>query len=285
VAHADEIRRYYEVNTPAFQKFGHARGEIVIRRAVWGVGVKTRAEAFGYVDHLIATELRGLQKQFPSPLRVLDFGCGFGTSLLTLFGEVEIEGVGVTINAIQARTAQERFAAVGAGERLRCICADFLTLSAELAPAHLLFAIEAFVHSPSPQLFFEAAARHVLPSGIVVVCDDFLASRATGHLSKQERRSIEEFRHGWVAPSTVTREDASAAAEQAGFEPQKNIDLTQYLDLRRPRDRALSMIVSLARRLPIPGYRWRSLIGGNALQMGLMSGLIEHRYTTWRRKA
>jgi hypothetical protein len=83
----------------------------------------------------------------------------------------------------------------------------------------------------------------------------------------------------------VTPDLANAAAEQAGFDPEKNINLTPYLELLRPRDRALSVIVTLGRRFPIPGYRWRSLVGGNALQMALMSGLIEHRYMTWRRKA
>jgi len=44
------------------------------------------------------------------------------------------------------------------------------------------------------------------------------------------------------------------------------------------------LVASLIGRLPIPGYRWRSLMGGNALQLALMSGVMEHRYLTWRRK-
>jgi cyclopropane fatty-acyl-phospholipid synthase-like methyltransferase len=281
--HTDDVRRYYDVNTSAFQQLGQGGNDGVIRRAVWGPGVSSRAAAFQYVDRLIASELRELQQRFASPLRVLDFGCGLGTSLLTLSAELPIEGVGVTISAFQARIAQERFAAAQSGEGLQCIQADFLALPDSVAPAHLLFAIEAFVHSPSPALFFEAAARHVQPQGSVVICDDFLTTLGAQPRNARERRQIADFRHGWVAPSTVTTAVANAAAEQAGFEPVNNLDLTQYLELRRPRDRALSLVASLIGRLPIPGYRWRSLMGGNALQLALMSGLIEHRYLSWRR--
>jgi hypothetical protein len=181
--------------------------------------------------------------------------------------------------------ARKRIAAAGMQHRIQCLAADFLSLPASVASAHLVMSIEAFLHSPSPTAYFKAAARHTLPGGTLVVCDDFLTARATGSLSKRERRWIEEFRHGWVAPSTVTSDEAHAAAEQAGFELQTNLDLTPFLELRRPRDRALSLAVSLTRGLPIPGYRWRSLVGGNALQMALLSGLMEHRFMTWKRVA
>jgi cyclopropane fatty-acyl-phospholipid synthase-like methyltransferase len=280
-----DVQRYYDINTPAFEKYGQASDAGVVRRAVWGPGVESRAEAFRYVDRQIAAELQALGERLAAPLRVLDFGSGVAGSLLFLASQAAISGVGVTISEVQAQHARRRIAAAGLQDRISCLAADFLTLPDSVAPAHLVMSIEAFLHSPSPAAYFSAAARHILPGGTLVVCDDFLTSRTTGPLNKRERRWIAEFRHGWVAPSTVTTLEADAAAQQAGFELEKNVDLTPFLELRRPRDRALSVAVSLARGLPIPGYRWRSLVGGNALQMGLVSGLIEHRYITWRRRA
>lgn len=280
-----DVQRYYDVNTPAFEKYGQSTQAGVIRRAVWGPDVDSRSDAFLYVDRQIAAELQTLSTRFGSPVRVLDFGCGLAASLLFLASKAAIDGTGITISEVQAQRAKERIAAAGQQDRVRCIAADFLSLPDSVPPAPLVISVEAFLHSPSPSAYFTAAARHMLPGGTLVVCDDFLTSRATGQLSKRERRWIDEFRHGWLAPSTVTPDLANAAAEQAGFDPEKNINLTPYLELLRPRDRALSVIVTLGRRFPIPGYRWRSLVGGNALQMALMSGLIEHRYMTWRRKA
>jgi ubiquinone/menaquinone biosynthesis C-methylase UbiE len=247
--------------------------------------VRSRTEAFRYVDRLIAADLRGMQQQFRPPLRVLDFGCGFGSSLMTLAVEPQIEGVGITLSSVQARRAQERFAAADVAHRLQCIQGNFLDLSEVIAPAHLVFSIEAFVHSPSPQTFFQAVARHIQPGGMVIVCDDFLSEGSNRLLSSREACCLEEFRHGWAAPSVVTLANASRAAAEAGFEPIASLDLTKYLELGRPRDRLLSFVVSLMRYFPIPGYRWRSLLGGNALQTALGSGLLEYRYTVWRQCA
>ena len=64
-----------------------------------------------------------------------------------------------------------------------------------------------------------------------------------------------------------------------------NQDLTSYLELRRPRDRLISLLVELGRPFHIPGYRWRSWVGGNALQLALQDGLLEYRLLTWQKLA
>ena len=282
-AHVDQVRRYYDVNTPAFERFGQGGHDGVIRRAVWGKGVVSRSEAFRYVDDRIAEELDALHKRFAPPVRVLDFGCGLGTSLLRLAAVTSIEGVGITVSRAQAEIARARSAATGLGPRVQWLEADFLALPSDLAPAHLTFAIEAFVHAPTPRVFFEAAARHLISGGTLIVCDDFLSERSLASVGPDEARCLEEFRQGWLAPSAVTLSRANEAAAAVGFTQIASTDLTPYLELRRPRDRLLSMVVRLGRSLPVPGYRWRSLKGGNALQEGLISGLIEYRYTVWRR--
>lgn len=282
---AEQVRDYYDANTRAFEKFGQGGGHAVIRRAVWGPGVRSRADAFHYVDQLILQQVQEALRGSSAPLRVLDLGCGLGSSLLFLAARAPIEGVGITISGIQAARARERAQVLGLSSRVQCVHADFLALPDPIAPVQVALSIEAFMHSPTPHAYFEAAARLVLPGGVLIVCDDFLTARGRAALSRREARWIAELRHGWVAPSIVTAAEADLAAEQAGFQRTRTLDLTPYLELRRPRDRVLSAIVSVARHLPIPGYRWRSLLGGNALQMGLVSGLIEHRYTTWKRLA
>jgi cyclopropane fatty-acyl-phospholipid synthase-like methyltransferase len=278
--HLDDIRFYYDVNTRDFQRYSQGSEQAVIRRAVWGPGITQRSAAFRYVDNLIAAELRALQT--PAPLRVFDFGCGLGSSLLMLWRALQLEGVGFTISAVQARIAQQQFAAAHASDQLQCQEANFLNLPHSLQPAQAVFAIESFVHSTSAHAFFEAAARHLTPGGTLIVCDDFLTPRATGALSPAESRWIPAFQHGWVAPTVISLQQAEQAAARAGFELHRNMDLTPCLELRRPRDRMLSALVSLLGQLPIPGYRWRSLVGGNALRMALLAGLIEHRFVCWR---
>ena len=74
-----------------------------------------------------------------------------------------------------------------------------------------------------------------------------------------------------------------ALAAAAGLAPVRDDDLTPYLELRRPRDRALALLVAAARPLPLRGDYWRSLVGGDALQRCLGSGLLAYRLLVLRR--
>lgn len=275
-----EVRDYYDLNTARW--FGRPRESDAIHRAVWGEGVRSRAEAFQYIDRLILGELQALSGSFPSPLHVLDLGCGIGASLIFLASHASIRGTGITVSGVQARYAAERIARAGLADRVTCLEQDFLHLPATLTPAHMAFSIEAFVHSPDPQAYFASTAEHVIPGGLLVVCDDFLTERARAPLSKRETRMLDEVRNGWLAPSVITVTQADAFASPFGYRQVKNINLTKFLDLRRPRDLFVAAAVAFGRHLPMSGYRWRSLVGGNALQAALLAGLIEFRFVSWR---
>jgi SAM-dependent methyltransferase len=284
-AQTREVRRYYEANTGLFDRFSQVRELGTIRRAIWGPGVTTAVEAFHYVDRLIAAELAALQAEFTGSLRVFDFGCGKGASLIWLAAmEPAFEGLGISLSLRQIRAATARVRARGLTARLRCVEGDFLSLPSHLPAGQLVFAIEAFVHSPEPRSFFQAAARQLVPGGRLVICDDFLSERAVGALAAHESRTLEEFRHGWVAPALVGQAALEREAAAAGFTRIATRDLTPALELNRPRDRLVRATVAVARHLPLRhGYYMRSLIGGNALQAGLLSGLIEHRFVVFRR--
>jgi SAM-dependent methyltransferase len=285
VDQATEVRGYYEANTPAFERYSQSGAGLAIRRAVWGPGVNTRLEAFQYVDRLIADEAEPLRSKFGDPLCIFDFGCGVGTSLLFLASRIPVDGTGVTISPLQARTCNERFRQSGAGERLRCIEADFLSARSSIGSAHVVLAIEAFVHSPEPEAFFRAASQRVVPGGLLIVCDDVLAEPAVERSSRREQRLLNEFRYGWVAPSVSSDTTMSRVAASHGFCRQKSIDLTPYVELHRPRDVLLRALMSFARYLPVRNYRWRSLLGGNALHIALAERLIEYHFMVWRRAA
>ncbi|MEO8260585.1 MAG: class I SAM-dependent methyltransferase [Acidobacteriota bacterium] len=278
---ADEVRDYYDLNTARW--FARPRDSDAIHRAVWGEGVTSQADAFRYVDRLVLGELQGLARSFPAPLHVLDLGCGIGNSLIFLASHSGIRGTGVTLSGVQADYAARQIQQAGLSGRVECLKGDFLELPATIAPAQLVFSIEAFVHSPDPDRYFTATAGRVVPGGLLIVCDDYLSEPARGPLSRRSARMIDEVRSGWLARSLVTAADADACAQRAGYRQVKNIDLTASLDVRRPRDLLVAAAVGIGRHLPLTGYRWRSLVGGNALQAALLGGLIEFRFIVWRK--
>jgi cyclopropane fatty-acyl-phospholipid synthase-like methyltransferase len=277
----DEVRRYYDDNTPKFERFGHASSHGTIHRAVWGPGVTTRDAAFAYIDELILRELEDIAPGLQAPPHLLDLGCGIGASLIFAARRKPLRGTGITLSKVQAESATRRIHAAGLAERVRCVEASFLAIPASIPPADIAFSIEAFVHTPDPRGYFAAAAEKISPGGLLIVVDDFLTERATQPLDKREQRWLDEFRRGWHVHTLITRAQAGRYAAEAGFTARTGTDLTPYLELRRPRDLLISAAVAIGRHLPIGSQYWRMQLGGNALQMALVNRLIEFHFAVF----
>lgn len=273
------VREYYEANTKRFLRFGQGGSVGVIHRAVWGPGVRTRAEALHHVhDRLLGLVTRRTK-------RVLDLGCGVGASLEYIAKHRDVSGVGVTLSATQVEHATQRFARVGLQDRLKCLQADFTKLPKAIDAVDFAYGIESFVHAPSPEPFFAEASRLVRPGGLLVVCDDFASERVEGNqLSAREARWVREFRTGWHVGSLLSPRTACAIADEHDFDLVQDDDLTADLELRRPRDRVITALVRLGRRIPTRSPWWLNMLGGNALQMGLSRRIFTYRFMVWKRR-
>jgi SAM-dependent methyltransferase len=274
-----QVQRYYDRHTPGFVAFGEGGRVGAIHRAVWGPGRSTRKAAFHYVDDLI---LESLPADIDRPA-IVDLGCGLGASLLYLASRIDMVGEGITISPLQAARAAQLIDEVGAGARVRCREGNYLSLPEDLtAKADLAFSIEAFLHSPDAGRYFREAARTLRSGGKLIICDDFLTS-VIAPASPRATRWLHEFRTGWHASSLLTVEQVRALAAAQGLILARDLDLTPMLELRRPRDRWISALVAVGRFASPSGEYWRSLVGGNALQRALTSGLLSYRFLEFQR--
>ena len=275
--HVADVRRYYDHNSDRFERFGH--GGASIHRAVWGPGVQTRAAAIHYMDQLLLDQLRPLA----GTPRVVDLGCGLGASLMYLAERLPIVGEGITISARQSERAAALIAAAPLLGRVRVRQGDYLALPPDLEGMDLAFAIESFVHSPDGPRFFRSAARALRPGGKLIVCDDFLSSAAPP-ASARHRRWLDQFRHGWRVGTLISADTAAQLARAEGLAPVASQDLTGHLELRRPRDVGIGLLLALLRPLPPRGEYWRGLRGGHALQLALRAGALQYRVLTFERQ-
>jgi cyclopropane fatty-acyl-phospholipid synthase-like methyltransferase len=253
---------YYDANT---WKFLLASKEQAIHRELWGPGVTSRREALHYAHAVLLDQLgRGDR-------RVLDLGCGVGAAALYVARRRPVEVVGVSNSPAQVRLAN-RFAARGGPlqGRVRFALADFTDLPAEVAGFDLAFAIESFVHADPAAAFFEQAAQALRPGGALVVIDDVLAAA-------REDPAFEDFKAGWHAASVVSVAEAEALAAGAGLALVDSHDLSSLQRLGRPRDRFIHALRPLLRRASSRSFWAQSLVGGDALQRCLRTGLLEYR--------
>lgn len=279
---SEQVRRFYDDNTRLFLSLGQGT-EGTIHRAVWGPGVNGRVEAMAYVDQLVLERLKRVPlRESGEPLHVVDLGSGVCASLCRLAKQVDIEGTGVTISPTQVALAQARIEAHGLAERVRCVHGDFCALPPGLPSADLAFAIESFVHAPDAAAFFTECARLVRPGGYLIVCDDFLGAAGV----RGDRKAdgwIRRFSQGWRAGNLQSEREAVALAAEHGFTQVESLDLSGYLEIRRPRDYVTAALMRCLGWLPITSSYWSMLYGGHAAQVCLGRGWIKHLFLVWRR--
>jgi SAM-dependent methyltransferase len=275
-----QIRRYYDLQTDGFLALGQGGGEAAIHRAVWGPGVTTRSAAFHFVEDQIADALpRVTPAASGTAPHVVDLGCGVGGSLTYLASRAPIRGTGITLSLVQARIAANRIDKLNLADRVTCIEGDYTSVPASVAAADLAFAIESFVHGPSPEAFFAECARLVRPGGILVVCDD--VRRPTRDAAAAP--ALERYQRGWHVNTLLTREELIAHAEAAGFSHDHTTNLTPWLELRRRRDIAIDLFVALFGWLPLHWTPLGHLVGGGALHRCLTRGWIGYEIVWLRR--
>jgi len=275
-----EIRRYYDRHTASFVALGQGGSVGAIHRAVWGPGVRSSEEAFRFVEGRIAESLQRLRPETDRPPHIVDLGCGVGASLCYLAERLPgIHGTGITLSPVQARFAKARIQEAGLADRLTCLEGDYTDLPAAVGPADLAYAIESFVHGPDPGRFFAQCRQLIRPGGLLAICDDF--KRPTD--GPAAWRAIEQFTRGWHINSLLDRGELQALAREAGFAHESTVDLSSYLELNRPRDRAIKVLTFFTEWVPLSWSRFDHLAGGSALQKCLERGWIGYDLALFRR--
>ena len=278
-----DVKTYYDKNTKRFARH-HDSGVVdALHRGVWAPEVTTQDEAFQYVNSLILQSIEALAPRFPTPLRVLDLGCGVGGSLFYLAQRLSIDAVGVTLSPVQVELANERARALQVEHQCRFIEADFLHLP-DLDPHPAVFAIESFVHCPDAARFFTVVSSVMPSGGRLILCDDVLTSPADTPLDPKARRYLSDFQRGWHLRSLIAASHIRTLAANAGLRLIDNRDLTPYLAFQSRWDRFIALCVSLGRRLPLRAPWWLNWVGGNGAQMCLLAGVTAYRFLVFEKE-
>jgi SAM-dependent methyltransferase len=276
------VRTYYDKNTPRFVRSHQSAVAKAIHREVWGPGVQTEKEAFEHVNALVLRAISDGATPSPSPMPVLDLGCGVGGTLFYLAARMPIEGIGITLSPVGVRLAESLARENGLAARCRFLEANYLELP-DVGTRQAVYAIESFLHGPDPARFFRSASAVIPRGGRLIICDDFLTQGAEASRDRTARRDLADFRRGWHVGSLITTPQAEVHAEAAGLRLIDNQDLTPYLRLRRPCDRLIATFVNVGRGLPFRSPWWDSWVGGHAIQRCLLKGLIRYHFLVFEK--
>jgi SAM-dependent methyltransferase len=268
--HARQVRRYYDHNTERFLRWGKDEGTCNLHGALWPPGVTSLGAAMHYSNELVAREI----EQSPCPVhRVLDLGCGVGGSLFYLGRRLPRVGffTGISLSPLQIKSARQRIPEAQKN-RLHFEEGCFLQLPADGFKADFSYSIEAFAHGPDPDRFFSVQAGLLPPGGRLAIIDDFLSDER-----RTEGRLLGTYRRNWLLPGLRDPAALKSLAAENGLCLIKDQDLTPYLRLGRPRDRAISVLVRLLGPWMERDTYLRAMLGGDAKQKCYRQGLIHYR--------
>jgi len=282
--HARQVREYYDHNTERFLRWGKDAGTANLHGALWPPEVTSLGEAMHHSNELVAREI----EQCPTAVnRVLDLGCGVGGSLFYL--GLRLPRVrcftGISLSPLQITSARQRIPETQKN-RFHFEEGCFLQLPAERFKADFSYSIEAFAHCPDPDIFFDVQAGVLPPGGRLAIIDDCLNDEMDpGGLPARHVRLLGIYRRNWLLPGLRSRTALKSIADEKGFRLIKDQNLTPYLRLGRPRDKAISLLVRLLGPLMERDTYLRSLLGGYAKQKCYLEGLIHYRLLVFEKRA
>ena len=279
--HFRQVKNYYDHNTGRFLRWGKGERSLNLHAALWPSEVKSLAGAMHYSDELVAREVE--RCSYPVN-RVLDLGCGVGGSIFYLVRRLSRvrSFTGISLSPLQIDSARQRVPEAQKN-RIHFEEGSFLRLPTDRFKADFSYSIEAFTHCPDPDGFFAVQSGLLPPGGRLAIVDDCLSDKIG--LSSRQMRLLDIYRRNWLLPGLRGFTALKSLAEEKGFRLIKSHNLTPYLRLGRPRDKAISLLVTFLGPLMERDTYLRSLIGGDARQKCYLERLIHYRLLVFEKTA
>jgi cyclopropane fatty-acyl-phospholipid synthase-like methyltransferase len=269
----DSIRAYYDQNTQLFLAFNRARRADNIHRSLWTDGATTLAQALNVTNERIRAEIESVAS---SQARIADLGCGVGAGLIHIVPRLQNPqpALGLTLSPVQARLAGQFVRQANLTASISIAEGDFTCVPLADAALDAVYSVEAVVHAPEPERYFQEAGRLLRRGGRVILVDDYRTART---LTQHEAKWLEAYIQGWHVPGVTTVAQTLEFAGRFGLRLTKDEALTPYLRLRHLPGPLASTLLFLGSHLPIHHPIVPSMLGSMALQQCLSMQVIEYR--------
>lgn len=158
-----------------------------------------------------------------TPLRVLDAGCGLGAGLMWM----EQQNPRWTLTGYTISEEQHKFITKSLPpHHFQAKLQSFDDLSSEKDLLHIIYSVEALIHSQNMTRTLEEWTRHLAPEGVIVLIDDFLAPNVN-----KTGDDIQDFAKSWLANSLVNIPELSSMAQSMGLELVEDHDLIEEFQI------------------------------------------------------
>jgi tocopherol O-methyltransferase len=207
------IRLSNDLATPFYRVFWGAH----IHHGLWNAA-ESPAEAQSNLMEAVVQEAR-----LHGGERVLDIGCGIGTSAVHLAKAWNCHVTGVTISSVQKHWAALGALFNGVRTRTQFLAADVETVYLARDSFDLIWVIECAEYLADKPAFARRLAEWLRPGGRAVVC---AWETGDGPLSEDEQRTVYKVCVGFGYPSLASGEEYRRWFAEAGLEVERRSDWT-----------------------------------------------------------
>ena len=158
--------------------------------------------------------------------KVLDVGCGMGSSAIHLAAKLQCDVTGVTISSVQRRWAEWCARWHGVRNRTWFLCADAEQVAFPAEAFDVVWSIECTEHLFDKPRFFRHAKRWLKPGGRMAIC----AWLAGSGLDAKAQDLVHKVCEGFLCPSLGSREDYVRWTAEAGFKNVRYYDWTSAVE-------------------------------------------------------
>ncbi len=207
------IRLSSDLATPFYRIFWGRH----IHHGLWNAS-ETPAEAQVNLMEAVIREARLRRGE-----RVLDVGCGIGTSSVHLAKEFGCQVTGITISRVQQQWASLAALFSGVGPKTRFLAADAESVNLAAAEFDLVWVVECAEYLFEKAAFIRRLADWLRPGGRAVIC---AWETGDGPLSEESQRRVYDVCAGFGYPSLASGEEYRRWFAEAGLEVDRCSDWT-----------------------------------------------------------
>ncbi|NJN14971.1 MAG: methyltransferase domain-containing protein [Oscillochloris sp.] len=200
------IVAFYDETDWMFRTMGLLRGSPAMHAGLWR-GVATHRAALHRLDTTLAERVGVRPGQ-----RILDAGCGAGSSALHLAEVYGVQVIGLTLVPRQAARANAAAGNLSNG-KAGFLCADYTRAPLPARSCDVVWAIESICHGPDKPAFLAEACRGH-NGGHLVVADRFAAADTP---TPAERDALRSWLTPWAMPDLVSAQQFASLAHAEGF--------------------------------------------------------------------
>jgi tocopherol O-methyltransferase len=219
------VEEYYNRNQIFYTLF-YSMGTGGIHYGFWDEKTRHISDAIKNTNVFVAKQL-----ELNRGDRVLDAGCGVGSTSIFLAQKYGVEVVGISLSQRQINVAIKKAQKLGLQNRITFLQQDYTKTNFRDESFTKILGLESVCYAENKSDFLTESFRLLKRKGKIVIADGFLIK--TDFIAR-EKEVYEAWLNGWALPNISLRDSFHADLKKAGFVNIRYYD--KFQEIRKTRN-------------------------------------------------